>query len=345
MRSVATLPARGASRARVLVFLQRRIDCCKLWVLMHQLRVPTRGCTSTSRVEGTHGRDRVDDRITARNSWYTSVRRNSERSARRLRARVAWARRQIGSQLLRSPMNPDVSAFKQKDLDGMDAVMLPWAVECLEDQAALGSRFKVAFTKKGRTKQTKSNDTSREQPFAGEFKVWYDDLCNMDIVSKIKYHAALHGRGDLFKHSTDAFKPTIPCQVAHDFFRMFDPKPQSEQSIPQNGLPSDDDDVDYESNSPLKTAASSKLQGEGVDRREIQPTEFGVSNLLMDTWNFTNRFSATDKNAARKLIRQRLLELQNEIKAMETQNVRSEDLHRRFSKRDMFNGNAQRRRK
>ena len=64
----------------------------------------------------------------------------------------------------------------------------------------------------------------------------------------------------------------------------------------------------------------------------------------MDTWKFTNRFNVTEKNAARRLIRQRILELQNEIKGMETQTVRSEDLHRRFSKRDMFNGNAQRRR-
>ena len=38
------------------------------------------------------------------------------------------------------------------------------------------------------------------------------------------------------------------------------------------------------------------------------------------------------------------LVIKNEIKGMETQTVRSEDLHRRFSKRDMFNGNAQRRR-
>jgi len=103
MRSIAVLPTLGAPRsslrARVLAFVQRRIDCSKLWVLMHQLRLPTRGCTSTSRVEGTHGRDRVDDRITARNSWSTSVKRNTERSKRRMRARIAWARRQVDSHL------------------------------------------------------------------------------------------------------------------------------------------------------------------------------------------------------------------------------------------------------
>jgi hypothetical protein len=101
MRSIAAMPALGSSRsllrARVLAFVQRRIDCSKLWVLKRQLRLPTRACTSTSRVEGTHGRDRVDDRITARNSWATTVKRNTVRSKRRQRARIAWARRQIGS--------------------------------------------------------------------------------------------------------------------------------------------------------------------------------------------------------------------------------------------------------
>jgi hypothetical protein len=90
-------------------------------------------------------------------------------------AESTWARRQIGSLLLRSPMNPDESVFTKKNLDAMDAVMLPWAVESLEEQAALGMRMKVIFAKKGKTKQTKSHDTSSALPNAGEFRVWYDD--------------------------------------------------------------------------------------------------------------------------------------------------------------------------
>jgi len=425
-------------------------------------------------------------------------------------------------------MTPDESVFTKGDVDGMDAVMLPWAVECLEDQAALGLKMQVMFTKKGKTRETKSHDTSRNRPDAGAFKVWYDggegssddgdamvvnaddlsdysnssesgsssssdgegsesstessrkqslptkesrdsssedldsedaddvnedafnpdefldrciaaplegctkfhwrkvrtvlvaplyddaqrntgkyqlicncgfstrigvvcrhifavlfhmlcnllrtensedsgddlapepksinwsiislqELCNMDIVSKVKYHAALHGRGNLFELSTNPFRPTIPFQVAQDFFRKYEPMPRSEQDIiPQNGLPCDEDDVDVTNSvAPLKSAAPSNpnlQKNQGVNQREIQPTEFGVSSLLMDTWKFTNRFNVSEKNTARRLIRQRILELQNEIKGMETQTVRSEDLHRRFSKRDMFNGNAQRRR-
>jgi hypothetical protein len=80
--------------------------------------------------------------------------------------------------------------------------------------------------------------------------------------------------------------------------------PRLEQNIPQNGLPCDENDVDYSNSDALpKTAASSNPNVEGINRREIQPTEFGVSSLLMDTWKFTNRFNVTDKNTARKLIR------------------------------------------
>jgi hypothetical protein len=427
-------------------------------------------------------------------------------------------------------MNPDESVFTKNDLETMDAVMFPWAVESVEEQAALGMRLKVIFTKKGTSLQTNSRDTSRTKPSSGEFKVWYEDsdgsnddgddfsfndadisdvsdtsessssgddnesdssreesptkkksshcdhdhqdsssedqdsgsedvddgtktpfnvdeffeqcdaaplegctkfhwtkvrtvmvvplyddaqrntgkyllhcncgfptrigvvcrhifavlfhmlcnllrtdptsdsdesetvdpksidwssisnfslsdLCNMDIVSKVKYHAALHGRGNLFKLSTNAFYPTIPCKVAQDFFRQYDPLPKLEQNIPENGLPRDEHDVDCpESDAHPKAAASNEANADTVNRREIQPTEFGVSKILTDTWNFTHRFNITGKNTARKLIRQRCLELQNEIKAMETHAVRSEDLRRHFSKRDMFNGNAQRRR-
>jgi hypothetical protein len=45
-------------------------------------------------------------------------------------------------------------------------------------------------------------------------KVTLIDLCNLDIVSKIKYHAALHNKGHLFKLSDKLFRSTIPEDVA-----------------------------------------------------------------------------------------------------------------------------------
>jgi hypothetical protein len=45
-------------------------------------------------------------------------------------------------------------------------------------------------------------------------KVTLIDLCNQDIVSKIKYHAALHNKGHLFKLSDKLFRSTIPEDVA-----------------------------------------------------------------------------------------------------------------------------------
>jgi hypothetical protein len=40
------------------------------------------------------------------------------------------------------------------------------------------------------------------------------DLCNQDIVSKIKYYAALHNKGHLFKLSDRLFRPIMPENVA-----------------------------------------------------------------------------------------------------------------------------------
>ena len=106
------------------------------------------------------------------------------------------------------------------------------------------------------------------------------ELCNMDIVSKVKYHAALHGRGNPFKFSTNPFRPTIPFQVAHDFFRQYEPMPKSEQNvIPHNGLPRDEDDVNFtNSDAPLKTAAPSNPKLEKI--QVSISAKFNLLNLV-----------------------------------------------------------------
>ena len=152
MRSIAEHPnlgdAQSTLRAQVLAFVQRRIECSKIWVIMHQLNRPTRGCSATARVEGTHGRDRRDDRINARNSWLCTTKRYVDRSCRRHRARQAWARRQVGSQLLRTPMNPAMSLLKQNDIALLDRLMNPWALETFEEQGLLAHTANVVFEKK-----------------------------------------------------------------------------------------------------------------------------------------------------------------------------------------------------
>jgi hypothetical protein len=180
LRKIAGMPLLGEPqsvlRAQVLRFVKRRIDCAPLWVLKDHLHLPTRGCMATARVEGTHGHDRVTDRINARNSWYTSTKRHSQGSDRRHRAKQSWSRRQLGSKLLRDPMNAQDSVFQKSDLDVLDAVLLPWALETLEEQALLALGMKIVFEKKGYTPETKKNQPhASRKPLSGVFDVWVQD--------------------------------------------------------------------------------------------------------------------------------------------------------------------------
>ena len=165
--------AQSTLRAKLLAFFQRRIDCSKLWVIMHQLNRPTRGCSATARVEGTHGRDRRDDRINARNSWLCTTKRYCDRLSRRHRARQAWARRQVGSKLLRTPINPAMSSFKGHHIAQLDRLLNPWALETFEEQGLLAQTANVVFKKKGKTKESKSYGHTKH--VAGEFACWYSD--------------------------------------------------------------------------------------------------------------------------------------------------------------------------
>ena len=178
MRSVAEHPGLGEPqstlRAKLLAFFQRRIDCSKLWVIMHQLNFPTRGCSATARVEGTHGRDRRDDRINARNSWLCTTKRYCDRSSRRHRARQAWARRQVGSKLLRTPINPAMSSFKGHHIAELDSLMIPWGLETFEEQGLLAQTANVVFQKRGVTPESKSYGHKMSQGHvAGLFACWY----------------------------------------------------------------------------------------------------------------------------------------------------------------------------
>jgi hypothetical protein len=180
LRKIAGMPMLGEPqsvlRAQVLRFVKRRLDCAPLWVLKDQLHVPTRGCMATARVEGTHGHDRSTDRINARNSWFTSTKRHSQGTNRRHRAKQAWSRRQLGSKLLRDPMNSQISAFKRNDLEALDAQLLPWSLETLEEQGLLALGMKVMFTKKGFTPETKRNQPHAfQKPYSGEFAVWIEN--------------------------------------------------------------------------------------------------------------------------------------------------------------------------
>jgi hypothetical protein len=72
------------------------------------------------------------------------------------------------------------------------------------------------------------------------------------------------------------------------------------------------------------------------DERDREPTFFNCSNILDSNWKFTSRFEKKDKIAARKRIKEILLDMESELRAMTTHHVAEKDLTRRFSQRDLF---------
>jgi hypothetical protein len=53
-----------------------------------------------------------------------------------------------------------------------------------------------------------SDDQAAPHPTSIDWSIIsLQELCSMDIVSKVKYHAALHGRGNLFKLSMFSTRP------------------------------------------------------------------------------------------------------------------------------------------
>jgi hypothetical protein len=101
----------------------------------------------------------------------TTTKKYHARHAKTVRYREAWATRQLSTQLLRTPINPNDSLFSKEKVDELDAVAVPWAVEALEDQGLLALKVHVALTKKGRSAQKGSS-----QPLlAAEFQCWCPD--------------------------------------------------------------------------------------------------------------------------------------------------------------------------
>ena len=183
-------------------------------------------------------------------------------------------------------------------------------------------------------------------------KVPLYNLCNSDIVCKIKYHAALHNKSHLFKLSDRLFRPTIPENVAfvrehpesilkithsflQDFLSNFAPKQKDIARIPQNGLPYDDAEIHVQSDA-VSAATTAQPPAPAREKRNVPPTEFGASNFFSSIWNFTNRFDSSDRNQTRILIMDRLHELDREVRSKETRHVAEADLRRRFSRRDLF---------
>lgn len=125
--------------ADMVKFVLSRLDNCEDWVLMHHLCVPTRGTSTTQRVEADQGHSRDHD-INARNSWLLTVKKHDTAYHEQLQALFVWNDKQIGRALCRGPTNTEITTITQELLVKLDSVVLPWCVDNVEVQLLLGQK-------------------------------------------------------------------------------------------------------------------------------------------------------------------------------------------------------------
>jgi len=138
-------------RLKVCAFIAKRLEMAESWVLYYQLLLPTRGGSTTQRVESDQGTSR-DAGFDARNSWLLTARRMHAVLDKRRILKREWCDRQMGSSLIRGPtINPDNTAptLSAANLKSLDAAYLPWSVETFEEQMLLSSICEVRYVGAG----------------------------------------------------------------------------------------------------------------------------------------------------------------------------------------------------
>jgi hypothetical protein len=128
--------------ADMVKFVLSRTTNHEDWVLLHHLCVPTRGTSTTQRVEADQGHSR-DHEINARNSWLLTVKKHDTAHHEQRRALLVWSDKQLGRALCRAPTNSHVSTLTQALLSKLDSIALPWTVDNIEVQLLLGQKERM----------------------------------------------------------------------------------------------------------------------------------------------------------------------------------------------------------
>jgi hypothetical protein len=174
------------------------------------------------------------------------------------------------------------------------------------------------------------------------------NLVNLDIGSKLKYHAALHPTVDASKLFPEqnvcrfgSFWPRIPGSIMSMFGAHNDPV--NPRLVPKSGLPegqSRHDQEEEEDASPPPTQPHARRR-----IREEVPTLFKAINDIERIWSRTDRLKnsrdAPKKTEARVLIRTTLRSLEEAIIALHP-DFAPKRTERFYSKRDYYIGKARR---
>jgi hypothetical protein len=179
--------------------------------------------------------------------------------------------------------------------------------------------------------------------------VKFADLVNMDICSKVRYHAVLHvstdkgdsvGESEFFQlQYKRSFCPRIPASYFREFLLRIDP--DGEDEVPIHGLPKQQSNGEYLSQQNVAARdCNHELQPSSprrVSSRKAPPTERGIFDQLQRIWDRTKRLKEPNLSAARILLQERLDFVEDQITAMHP-NMLPAKLTRFFSSSDIMKG-------
>lgn len=172
------------------------------------------------------------------------------------------------------------------------------------------------------------------------FELLFEDLVKLDIVSKVKYHAALRDQtGDVLAgfaklHNTKQFHPRIPFRYVTQF--LSHSRPEGYDRLPQGGLPQRSDmDGHGETSGGHVRAAQQPHRRES--ERDSVPTESRVFHEMHEIWDRTRRMTGRNQSDGRRLVGTTLATLKDQIYAMQP-DIAPKKLTRHFSVSDLYKG-------
>ncbi len=165
----------------------------------------------------------------------------------------------------------------------------------------------------------------------------FEDMFNLNIVSKIKYHAVLRPDCDasFFFNANGAQHNVFHPRISTELFQLFvrSNEPEGISRLPHAGLPDNaydsPDESDHDDGAPMQSSTVSRSSN-----RRIIPTLPSLNFLLQGMWERTNRM--TDKKRrddARSIIGKHMNAANDELNSLHV-DVAPPRLHRYHSVRD-----------
>ena len=181
----------------------------------------------------------------------------------------------------------------------------------------------------------------RKEDFSwANFELLFEDLVKLDIVSKVKYHAALRDQegkvleGFAKLYNTKQFHPRIPFRYVTQFLSHC--KPEGYVRLPRAGLPHRSDVDSHGDNSGGRVHAAQQPPRRESERESV-PTEPRVFQELHEIWDRTRRMTGRNQSDGRRLVGTTLATLKDQIYAMQP-DIAPKKLTRHFSVSDLYKG-------